>query len=90
VSPLQGQHRLRRQAQLVGHSYPDAAIADVEGEIARRIFQFSAPVFQLNARQPGRNAPSWPGKPDTIVKEESLERVFNVCYYMKGQFQTEW
>jgi hypothetical protein len=34
VLPLQGEHRLRRQAQFVRDSYADAAVADVEGEIA--------------------------------------------------------
>jgi hypothetical protein len=37
--PLQSQDRLRRQPQLIRHSYPDAAIADVESEIARLSFQ---------------------------------------------------
>jgi len=90
VTPFQGQHRLRRQAQFVGHSHPDAAIADVEGEIAGRFFQFSAPGFQSNAPGGRRNALLWPGRPDTIVRAARLGRVFNVCNYMKGQLQTEW
>jgi hypothetical protein len=47
VAPLQRHHRLRRQPQLVRHSYPNAAIADVEGEITRmgNSFQLLAPSF---------------------------------------------
>jgi hypothetical protein len=45
IPPLQRQHRLRRQAQLVRHSHADAAVADVEAEIARMSdsFQLLAP-----------------------------------------------
>jgi hypothetical protein len=35
VASLQGKHRLCRQPQLVRDSHPDAAVADVEAEIAR-------------------------------------------------------
>ena len=49
---LQRQNRLRGKAQFVGDSYADAAIADVEAEIAkmRYSFQLSAPSFQLTGR----------------------------------------
>jgi hypothetical protein len=49
-APLQRQHRLRRQAQLVRHSHADAAVADVEAEIAgmARIPAMQAPI-QLKA-----------------------------------------
>jgi hypothetical protein len=40
--PLQRQHRLRRQAQLVRDGHADAAVADVEAEIADS-FQLLAP-----------------------------------------------
>ena len=47
VPPLQRQHRLRGQAQLVGDSHADAAVANVEGEVARMLvgFQLKAPGF---------------------------------------------
>ncbi len=47
LPPLQRQHRLRRQAQLVRHGHADAAIADIEAEIAgmRGGFQLLAPGF---------------------------------------------
>jgi hypothetical protein len=35
VPPLQRQNRLRRQPQFVRHGHPDAAVADIEAEIAR-------------------------------------------------------
>ena len=41
--PLQRQNRLRRQAQFVRHSHPDAAVAYVEAEIAGLGFQCIAP-----------------------------------------------
>jgi hypothetical protein len=44
VPPLQRQNRLRGQAQLVRDSYADAAVADVEAEIANS-FQLLAPSF---------------------------------------------
>jgi hypothetical protein len=44
VAPLQRHHRLRRQPQLIRHSYPDAAVADVEAEITNS-FQLLAPSF---------------------------------------------
>ena len=44
VPPLQHQHRLRRQTQLVRDGYADAAVADVETEIANS-FQLPAPSF---------------------------------------------
>jgi len=47
--PLQRHHRLRRQPQLIGHSYPNAAIADVETEIARMNSQLAAPSFDPKA-----------------------------------------
>ncbi len=48
VTPFQGQHRLCGQSQFVRHGHTDAAIADVEGEITRLVFQFRSPGFQLN------------------------------------------
>jgi hypothetical protein len=47
MAALQGQHRLRGQAQLVGDSHADAAVANVEGEVARMRcgFQLLAPGF---------------------------------------------
>ena len=44
VLALQRQDRLRRQAQLVRDGYADAAVADVEAEIAKS-FQLFAPGF---------------------------------------------
>jgi hypothetical protein len=46
------QHRLRRQPQLVRDGHADAAIADVQGEIAgmRGDFQPFAPDFQLTTQ----------------------------------------
>jgi hypothetical protein len=44
VPPLQRQNRLRRKAQPVRDSYADAAVADVEAEIANS-FQLLAPGF---------------------------------------------
>ena len=44
VLPLQRQNRLRGQAQLVRDGYADAAVADVEAEIANS-FQLFAPGF---------------------------------------------
>ncbi len=44
VLALQRQNRLRRQAQLVRDGYTDAAVADVETEIANS-FQLFAPSF---------------------------------------------
>jgi hypothetical protein len=58
VTPLQRQHRLRRQPQRIRHSHSDAAIADVETEIARMSFQFSAPGFQFKAPRPGKKCPA--------------------------------
>jgi hypothetical protein len=51
VMPLQCQHRLRRQAQLIGHCHPNAPVADVEAEITRLWgrFQNSTPDYQLSA-----------------------------------------
>jgi len=48
VPPLQRQHRLRRQAQLVRDSYADAAVADVEAEITNS-FQLFAPASSLSS-----------------------------------------
>jgi hypothetical protein len=48
VPPLQRQHRLRGQAQLVRHSHADAAVADIETEIANS-FQRFAPGVKLPA-----------------------------------------
>jgi hypothetical protein len=47
VPPLQRQHRLRRQAQLVRDRYADAAVADIEAEIAgmKGGFQLLAPGY---------------------------------------------
>ena len=45
ATPLQGQDRLSCKPQLVGHGNPDAAIADVETEIAKDSFQLLAPGF---------------------------------------------
>jgi hypothetical protein len=46
--PLQRQNRLRRQPQLVRHSHADAAIANIEAQIARLScdFQLFAPSFR--------------------------------------------
>jgi hypothetical protein len=49
ATPLQGQHRLGGKAQLVGDSDADAAVADVETEIAGNWLQLPAPSFQLLA-----------------------------------------
>jgi hypothetical protein len=57
VPPLQRQHRLRRQPQLVRHSHPDAAIADVEAEIAGMLFQCDAPGYQLKAPSLSKEMP---------------------------------
>jgi hypothetical protein len=48
-SPLQRQHRLGGKPQLVRHSNPDAAIADVESEIAGNRSQLVTPGFQISA-----------------------------------------
>jgi len=47
VAPFQREHRLRRQAQLVRDGHADAAVANVQTEIAkmRFSFQFLAPDF---------------------------------------------
>jgi hypothetical protein len=45
--PFQRQHRLRSQSQLVRHSNPDAAIADVKAEIAWLRFQRGLLAFLL-------------------------------------------
>jgi hypothetical protein len=47
MTPLQRQYRLRRQLQLVRHRHADAAVADIEAEIAgmRGGFQLLAPGF---------------------------------------------
>lgn len=52
VTPLQGQHGLRRQAQLVRHSHPNAPVTDVEAEITRLRgrFQSATPAYKLNAQ----------------------------------------
>lgn len=49
ATPLQGQDWLGSEAQFVRHSNPDAAVADVEAEIAKDSFQLLAPSFQLSA-----------------------------------------
>ena len=52
VAPaFQREHRLRRQPQLVRDSHPDAAIADIQPEVARMkyVCQLAAPGLQLNA-----------------------------------------
>lgn len=45
ATPLEGEDRLSGKAQLVGNSDPDAAIADVETEIAGDGLQRLAPGF---------------------------------------------
>jgi hypothetical protein len=57
VTPLQGQHGLRSEPQLIRDSDANAAIADIETEIARLRFQNSAPSNDPNS--PGG---SWPWK----------------------------
>ena len=56
--PLQREHRLRRQPQLVRHSHPDVAAAYIETEIAEMSggFQYSTPGLDLKAPRRGRNA----------------------------------
>jgi len=48
TAPFQSKHGLRRQAQLIGHSYANATVADVQTEIAGLV-QLPAPGFQLPA-----------------------------------------
>jgi hypothetical protein len=49
ATAFQGQHWLCGKAQLVRHSNSDAAIADVEAEIAGNGFQLLAPGCQISA-----------------------------------------
>jgi len=53
VAPFQRQHRLGGKSQFVRHGHADAAIANIETEIAgmRCRFQLFTPGFQLNARR---------------------------------------
>ena len=45
MPPLQSENRLRREAQLVRHGHADAAVADIEAEVAgmENSFQLLAP-----------------------------------------------
>jgi hypothetical protein len=47
MPPLQCQHRLRSQPQLVRHRHADAAVADIEAEVTgmENSFQLLAPGF---------------------------------------------
>jgi hypothetical protein len=49
VTPFQREDRLGGQAQLVGDGYPDAAVADVQAEMAGGGFQLLAPQVYLPA-----------------------------------------
>lgn len=49
ATALEGEDGLGGEAELVGDSNPDAAVADVESEIAKGSFQLLAPGFQLSA-----------------------------------------
>ena len=53
VTALDGEHGLRREAELIGDGDADAAVADVEAEITMlgTGFQFLAPSYQLKARR---------------------------------------
>jgi len=53
ASSLEGQDGLGGEAELVGDSDADAAVADVEAEIAKCSFQLLAPSSQLKARSVG-------------------------------------
>jgi hypothetical protein len=65
--PFQREHGLRRQSQLVRHSHADAAIADIEAEVAgnRDSVQLLAPSLQLNAPAAG-------DIPKTVQMRESI------------------
>jgi hypothetical protein len=60
VVALQREDRLGRDSQFIGDSHADAAIANVEGEVAgmSRGFQFQTPVSSLQ-----RNQHSYPRMP---------------------------
>ena len=45
--PLESQHRLRRQAQFVGHGDADAPVAEVESEIARWVCSLQMQSFPI-------------------------------------------
>jgi hypothetical protein len=51
VPPRERQHGLCCEPQFVGDGHADAAIADIEAEIAgmSEVFQFAAPALQLTA-----------------------------------------
>ena len=71
VPPLQRHNRLRRQTKLIRHGHADAAIADIEAEIAGMwgSFQLLASSLRPEACNCSRNAPLryWPG---TIKERE--------------------
>ena len=71
---LEGEHRLGRESEFVADSDANAAIADVEGEIAGMggKFQVLAPIVQLKASGLLKKRPVLAVMPITIEVIESL------------------
>jgi hypothetical protein len=75
--PLQCQHWLRRQPQLIRHSNPDTPVADIQSEIAWLRFQIrfsrgdaiALPTAILPAHRHHTKSPTAPFPPDTIKAE---------------------